>query len=227
MQKDLKKAMLTGRIITEEGLPLEGATVYLTDYVTTKTDINGIFLFNYLRYGKYKIKVEKEGYTPGNYDLVFNYKHRKLPMIKIKLFSLNYLVNEGFENLKEKQLGKMDEILTKIESINPDEEVYLYLKSLYFYETKKFDEAMLILEDLKIKDRYNIYYQLTLAKVYEALGFYEKQAVLLEYTAKNNLNEYYKLLKDAAEIYRDMLNDNEKYETLMKAFNDYKDKFKN
>lgn len=226
LQKDIKKAMLTGKVFTEEGLPLEGATVTLTDFVTTRTDINGVFLFNFVRYGKYELKFEKENYSDGSLKLVYNFKNRKLPFITVKLLSLNYLISEGFEYLKEKKYSNIDVIFEKIEKIKPDEESYLYLKALYYLETKKYEESRQLLENLKIKDRNNIYYQLTLIKVYEKLDLYEDQALLMVYVAKNNLNDYYQLLKNAAEIYRDRLGNNDKYEELMKEYNINKEIYK-
>ena len=170
LNRDLKKAKLLGRVITEEGLPLDGVRVRLTDIIETKTDINGRFLFNFLAYGTYKMKFEKKDYLDEEYEFEYNFKNRKkLPYIKIKMLSTNYLVNEGFEYLKERKYEKTKEIIDQLENINNEEEVVKYLKAIYLSENKKYDEALPILEDLKEKDRENIYYQLTLIDLYKKL----------------------------------------------------------
>src|SRR4030042_1730091 len=76
LNRDLKKAKLQGKVITEEGLPLDGVRVRLTDFIETKTDINGRFLFNFLAFGNYKIKFEKSDYLNTDYDLEYNFKNR-------------------------------------------------------------------------------------------------------------------------------------------------------
>lgn len=219
LQRDLKKAMLIGKVITEDGLPLEEVIVKLNNLVETNTDINGRFLFNFISFGKYKIVFEREGYSPAEYDFVYNFKNRRVPFVKAKMFSMNYLVNEGFELLKEKKFNEVEKVLKKLDKINQNEEVVLYLKAMRFYVMKKYNESLPILEGLKKRDRENIYYQLTLIDVYKNLDLYEDEINLCLYIGRNNKKEYYKYIKKAAEIYKDKLNNMEKYEELIKEYN--------
>jgi tetratricopeptide (TPR) repeat protein len=210
--------MLIGKVITEEGLPLEGVTVKLNSVTDTKTDISGRFFFNYLSYGKYNISFVKDGYLSAEYPFDFNLKIRKTqPVVNIKMFSTNYLVNEGFEFLKEKKFNDAFDIIQKLEKINPDEDTVLYLKAVYDYFNAGFSEALTLLEKLKLRDRKNIYYQLTLCDVYEKLQMSDKEADLAFYLATNNPREYFSYFQKAADLYK-KLNNQDEYQ---KAINEY------
>lgn len=222
LNSQLTKAMLIGKVITEEGLPLEEVTVKLTNLTETKTDISGRFFFKFIRYGRYTIYFEKKGYLPATYDLEYKFKDRKKqPFIKIKMFSTNYLVNEGFELLKEKRFKEAKEIIDKLENISLNEETVLYLKATYYYLISNLDEAVSILEKLKDIDRKNIYYQLTLFDIYEKVENFEQAAILAQYIAGNFTKEYYIFFKKAADLYREKLNNRDESERLMQLYNKY------
>ncbi len=223
LESELKKAMLTGKVITEEGLPLEGVYVKLDSYNETKTDINGKFLYNVVSFGKHRLIFEKEGYAGTSYEFEYSLKKRRLPYVKVKMDSLNFLINEGFEYLKEKQYGKAKEILKTIKKIDDTEETVTYYEAMYHYVIREYYDAMVILEKLKDEDRDNIYYQLTLVAVYEKLNLFEKEALLDQYIARNDLENYSGYLKKSAEIYRDKLNNQAEYDDLMKEYNKYLD----
>jgi|GEM_PF-6884126 len=233
LESRLKRAMLTGRVISEEGLPLEGVTVKLTAFNETRTDINGRFLYNFLPFGKYNMTFEKEGYSKGEYNFVFNFRNRKLPHVKVKMFSMNYLVNEGFEFLKEKKYSKTKDIMAILDDIEEDAEVVLYLKAIYHYTLAEYKDALPILINLKERDRKNIYYQLTLIDLYEKMEMYEEQANLALYVGRNNKDKYYDYIKKASLIYKEKLNNNEmsdkinaEYQQVLKELKKQKDKEK-
>lgn len=220
-ESQLKKAMLTGRVISEEGLPLEGVDVKLKNFDNTKTDINGRFLYSRIVFGNYKMTFEKEGYLKEEYRFTYDLENRKLPFVKIKMYSTNYLINEGFEYLKEKNYDKVEKTLDKLEKVDKDSEVTLYLKAIYFYIMKEYERSLPILENLKELDRKNIYYQLTLIDVYDKLYMFDKQAKLSLYVGRSNPKEYLEYIKNAADIYKDKLKDSKTYEELIKEYETY------
>jgi Carboxypeptidase regulatory-like domain len=222
LDSQLKDAMLIGKVITEEGLPLESVTVKLNKNSETKTDISGRFFFKFIAYGKYNITFEKEGYLPAEYSFEYTFKTRKnKPVIKAKMLSTNYLVNEAFELLKEKKFKEVSDVMQNLEKINPDEDTVLYLKAMYHYMNAQFNEALPLLEKLKLRDRKNVYYQLTLIDIYEKLGMYEKEADLAYYLGNSNPKEYINYLKTAAELYKNKLNKDKEYEKAMNDYNKY------
>ena len=227
LNKDLRDAKLTGRVISEEGLPLDIVRVRLTSSRDTKTDVNGYFLFRFLSYGKYNMIFEKEGYLKAEYQLDYSFKNRKLHFFTVKMFSSNYLVKEGFEFLKEKNYEKTSEIIDTLETINPEEEVVLYLKAMYYYLKEIYPQSLTILEKLKERDRKNIFYQLTLVEVYGKLELYQKQAQLSFYIGITDPKEYYKYFKIASDIYKDKLDNIVESEKAMILYNEYQKKYGN
>ena len=225
LNKDLRDARLTGRVISEEGLPLDNVRVKLTISRETITDVNGYFLFRFLSYGKYNMTFSKEGYLDAEFQLDYNFRNRKSPFVKVKMYSKNYLVKEGFEYLKEKKYDETKEMINKLEIIDPNEDVVIYLKAMYYYVIENYPESLLLLEKLKERDRENIYYQLTLVNIYGKLELFKKQADLCFYIGSTNPKEYYKYLKVAADIYKDKLNNNVEYEKSIKLYDTYSKKY--
>lgn len=219
LKRDMAKATLVGKVITEEGLPLEGVTVKLSDFQETNTDINGKFMFNYIVFGKHTLIFKKEGYTPYEYNFVFNIKNRKLNHIKVKLHSLNYLLKQGFLALKENRIEDTKKALAQIETIDANSEVYLYFKSAFLYNQEEYQEALPILEKLSHTFIDNIYYRLTLVEVYRKLELYEKEANLCVTIGDHESGEYIDYLKRAAELFGTRLENKDKAVLLLKKYN--------
>ncbi|HOV13006.1 MAG TPA: hypothetical protein PK771_01875 [Spirochaetota bacterium] len=215
---DISKAMLSGKIITEEGLPLEGVKIKLNDKQESRSDINGKFFFTYLFFGEYKLTFEKEGYSNEEYIFKYDMKNKKIPFIKAKLMSFNFLLNEGIYLLSQKKYSEVESVLERLKRIASDEESYLYLKSVYLCERKKYKDALDIVESLINSDRKNLYYNLLLIDIYGNLGWFQKKAELCLIIGKNNPDEYLYLIKQAAEIYKEKLEDQENYNKLIELY---------
>lgn len=217
-ESDLSKAVLSGKIITEEGLPLEGVKIRLNNSRESRSDINGKFFFSYLIYGEYVMTFEKEGYSFEEYSFKYDLKNKKIPFIKAKLMSLNYLLNDGIELLTQKRYSDVEKVIEKLYKINPDESSILYFKSTYLFERKKYKEALDIAERLIETDRKNIYYNLLLIEIYENLGWFRKKTEACIFVARNNPKEYCYLMKMAADIFKDKLEDIESSKKLMEEY---------
>ena len=111
---DMSKAVLSGKIITEEGLPLEGVKIKLNETQESRSDINGKFFFSFLLFGEYKLTFEKEVYSYEEYSFKFDLKNKKIPFLKAKLLSLNYLLYEGMDYLKQKKYSDVEKIIDKL-----------------------------------------------------------------------------------------------------------------
>lgn len=235
LEKDLKDAKFAGRVISEEGLPIDGVRVKLTGSRETVSDISGYFLFKLLAFGKYNMTFEKEGFLKEVRQVEFNiknknqyiYKNKTTYLFTVKMYSTNYLVKEGFEYLKEKDFEKANEIILKLETITPEEEVVLYLKAMYYYLKEIYPQSLMLLEKLKEADRKNIFYQLTLVEVYGKMELHQKQAQLSFYIASSDPKEYYKYYKIAADIYKDKLNNIIESEKAAILYNEYQKKYGN
>jgi tetratricopeptide (TPR) repeat protein len=218
MDNEIDKALVTGKIISEEGLPLEGVKIKLDQNIETKSDINGRFIFNYLNFGKHSISFEKEDYSKENLKFEYGFKTKKPFSIKIKMFGFNFLINECKELIKAKKYDEAETAFSKLENINPDEESFIYLKGIYYYTRKKYDEAVKIFELLETQNRKFIYYKLPLVDIYEKLGWYRKSAELCYFIGKNYRDEYLNLMRNSALIYREKLKDEKTYDLVIKEF---------
>lgn len=224
LKSELEKAVVTGRIIDEEGLPLEGVRITLNNNITTKTDINGHFLYFKLLFGTHTITIEKSGYTSEEmtFDYKFKFKRFKKPVfLKAKLFSYNYLLREAYESLKEKRYEKVEEAFAKLEEIDTDDESYLYIKAIYLYVKGELEQSESIVDKLKYRDRGNVYYQLTMIELLRRQEKYKEMAEVMLYLGKNN-EDYVELIKDAADIYREKLQDAEGFKNAMTAYSNFK-----
>ena len=225
-ESQLAEAMLVGKVITEEGLPLEGVKVFLSASLSSVTDISGRFMFKFINFGDYNLKFFKEGYLQEEYKFSHSFKERKnIPFIKVKMLSLNYLINEGYEYLKERKIDEVQETITKLTRIEPTNEAVLYLKAVLFFDTGKFQDAMEIMEKLRYTDRNNQYYKLTLIKIYEKLSLFEKQAALSKYLALSDPRAYYVYFKAAYDIYKNKLNNQKESDECIEQFNKYNQRY--
>lgn len=221
MRDDLEKAMITGKVISEEGLPLEGVEVELNKLQESRTDINGRFLFPYVRYGTYTVKFTKDGYAPEELSFTYKWKNRRENFVKMKLYSLNYLLKEVEEYLTEDNLEEAEALMAKLKTIDADDQTVRYLEAVIFYMRKMYGAAVPILEELKTRDRDNPYYRLSLIDCYQALGDSEMAARECLYLGERDPLHYAYLLKKAALIYRDELGDAAKADEILTRNEEY------
>ncbi|OHD72660.1 MAG: hypothetical protein A2355_16055 [Spirochaetes bacterium RIFOXYB1_FULL_32_8] len=214
-EKDMQTAALSGVVLNEEGLPVEGARVTLNKTMDSFSDINGKFLFNTLLLGNNALEVRKKDYTVYTTQIKYSIKDKYGFYVKAKISSLNGLLKKGNEYLLERKYPDVDRILTEIERINSENDAFLFLKAIYLYITNKYTESVAILEKLHEKDRMNNYYSLTLIKLYTNLKWYRKSAQLAEFMYRYKATEDINYLRDAAVIYKDILNDDTNYQRIM------------
>ncbi len=214
---ELNQSLIAGKVITEEGLPLEGVNVALNSS-SCVTDINGRFFFNDLLFGKHILYFEKQGYTKDSVNIEYSFKNRKLPFIKVKLFSYNYLLADTFELLKQNKNKDIDVNITKLNQINPEDESLFYLKAIILYKRNNLNESLKLFENLAATDRKNIYYILPLLDIYDKLEKYKEKAELSYYIGKNFSKEYIYLIKTAGLIYKNKLNNLEIYNRIQEEY---------
>ena len=214
-EKDMQTAALSGVVLNEEGLPVEGSRVTLNKTMDSFSDINGKFLFNTLLLGNNALEVRKKDYTVYTTQIKYSIKDKYGFYVKAKISSLNGLLKKGNEYLLERKYPDVDRILTEIERINSENDAFLFLKAIYLYITNKYTESVAILEKLHEKDRMNNYYSLTLIKLYTNLKWYRKSAQLAEFMYRYKATEDINYLRDAAVIYKDILNDDTNYQRIM------------
>jgi tetratricopeptide (TPR) repeat protein len=226
MQSELDKAVFSGKVITEEGLPLEGVKIKLNSSLEARTDINGNFFYTYLAFGKYKIAFERNDYAKEEFDFEYNLKSKRPLKMKLKMFSLNFLLSEGRELMESKKYKDVELIIKKIDSIDQDDESVINFKAVFLFTTSKYAEARSLYEELVVKDRSNVYYHLPLITIYEKLEMFLEEARTCLYVGRNYPDEYVGLIKKSAEIYKDKLKDDAEYEKVMKVYNSFIEKKK-
>ena len=214
--KDMEMSALSGVVLNEEGLPVDGAKVTLNKTMESFSDINGKFLFNTMLLGNNTVEVRKKDFTVYTANIKYTIKDKYGFYIKAKILSLNGLLKNAYEYLFEKKYSDVERVLGEIEKIINENDAYLFLNAVFLYTTNKYVESVDILEKLREKDRMNIYYSLTLIKLYNNLKWYRKSAELNEFIYSYKTTDDVNYLRDAALLYKDKLNDEANYIRIMK-----------
>lgn len=120
----------------------------LNDSIITrvKTDINGKFFINELPFQKYKISVKAERClaTEIQFD---HFDIENVLIVKVKTYEDMVLTLE--EYMKKGDWENTESYIKDIESVDPDDIYFLYLKAIYYVKTDRSSEAIELLAPLK------------------------------------------------------------------------------
>jgi predicted Zn-dependent protease len=161
---EFPKAPLFGMVYDFDNQPCSGARIVLDDEEGPQTDINGRFIIGSLSSGEYKIQVKKEGYE----ELTANFKFsNKNQVLYLRIISFNQLLRKAEYALEKKRLKETGELIQRVEAIDADDPVAMYLKALYLLECRKPEEAVKILNKILAKGYSEPVVYITLADIYQ------------------------------------------------------------
>jgi len=215
-QAEIDSAAFNGVVITEEGLPLEGADIIIDDLMQTKSDINGRFLFNALIYGKHQICVSKVGYIESDFEFEYYFDIRnRTKFIKIKLLSINFLLEEALSFLRNKNYTEADRVISMLE-LGCQEDSVIYIRAVYLNNTDKLEESATMLVDLVRRNRRNVIYKRTLIEVYHKMMWFRLEAELSVELGLLDPIIYKQYLLRAATIFSEVIKDEAAYNNTMR-----------
>jgi len=113
------------------------------EILKVQSDINGRFTIPGLNKGNFRILAEKEGYESITSEIFYS---SRLDVLYLKILSQKQILSKATDALSERRFGKVEEFLLRSEKINSDDPYSLYLKSVFLYEKKQYNEAVIPLE---------------------------------------------------------------------------------
>lgn len=158
------EAPLFGMVYDFNNQPCSGALIILDDEEGPQTDINGRFVIGYLPGGEHKVQVKKEGYEELTTIFKFSNKDQ---VLYLRIISFNQLLRKTEYALEKKRLKETGELLKRVEAINSDDPVAMYLKAIYLMECRKPEEAVTILNKILDKGYSEPVIYITLADIYQ------------------------------------------------------------
>ncbi len=161
---EFAKAPLFGMVYDFDNQPCSGALIVLDDEEGPQTDINGRFVIGYLPSGEHKVQVKKEGYEELTANFKFSSKNQ---VLYLKLISFTQLLRKTEYALEKKRLKETGELIKRVEAINADDPVAMYLKAVYLLECRKPEEAVIILNKILAKGYSEPVVYITLADIYQ------------------------------------------------------------
>jgi len=161
---EFANAPLFGMVYDFDNQPCSGALIILDDEEGPQTDINGRFVIGRLPSGEHKVQVKKEGYE----ELTANFKFsNKNQVLYLRVISFNQLLRKTEDALENKRLKETGELIKRVEAINADDPVAMYLKAVYLLECRKPEEAVIILNKILAEGYSEPVVYITLADIYQ------------------------------------------------------------
>ena len=142
---DFTKAPLLGIVHNTEGAPLQGVKICIDSTSSVFSDSGGRFIIPPTAKGLHYFTFEKGGYETLKTKLNFT---DPAQMIYTQLTSLDNLITELTEALKEEKLKAAESLLTRASVAEADSDRLKYLKAVYFVKMVKYQEAASLIEDL-------------------------------------------------------------------------------
>jgi len=157
-------APLFGMVYDVDNQPCSDALIFIDNEEGPQTDINGRFVIGYLPGGEHKVQVKKDGYE----ELIANFKFsNKNQVLYLRVISFNQLLRKTEYALEKKRLKETGELIQRVEAIDADHPVAMYLKAVYLMECRKPEEAVIILNKILAKGYEEPVVYITLADIYQ------------------------------------------------------------
>lgn len=158
------EAPLFGMVYDFDNQPCSDALIILDDEEGPQTDINGRFVIGYLPGGEHKVQVKKDGYEELSANFKFSNKNQ---VLYLRVISFSQLLRKTEYALEKKRLKETGELIQRVEAIDTDDPVAMYLKALYLLECRKPEEAVMILNRILEKGYSEPVIHITLADIYQ------------------------------------------------------------
>ncbi len=139
------EAPLFGMIYDSESNPVNGAEVVLDGESKAHTDVNGRVLFNDVALGKHRIVIRNDGFETAKIELDFFNRDQ---VLYTTLISMQHILDELEASLEAEKYYKAQDLVSRAESVDPENVRFRYLKTVYLYRVNEYTTALEVIEGL-------------------------------------------------------------------------------
>lgn len=178
-----EKSSLFGMIYDYDNCPVPAAEITVDGDKVPATDINGRFIIPNLTRGSHLIVVKKDGYEEFSERIDFL---NKTQVLYLKIPSVKQLIDIMDSAIESMEWSLAEETIKRIETVDENDAIFIYFKTVFLYRTKCYEEAVKSLLELDQLGYKEAYIYIFLADIYQ-YNLNNNKA------AKENLEKYLKL----------------------------------
>jgi len=137
--------MMYAMIYDYENTPVYGVAVFINGKKYTESDLQGRFVLEFKKNGKYAIKLEKSGY-----ELIEDmFTYDPMNVLYFKMVNASQLVSQAEEAMEQYAYKGAEELINRAHNLEPNRPDILYFQSIILYYQGRKAEAKVILENLQ------------------------------------------------------------------------------
>jgi tetratricopeptide (TPR) repeat protein len=137
------EGFLHAMIYDHENTPVNNVTIYINGKKTVESDIQGRFVLESMKKGQHSIKLTKKGYE----DLIGTFQYEPMNVLYFKMINTQQLTVLAENAIDLAEYAEAEGYINRILAIEPNRQDILYLKSINYYLQRKYQEALVILEE--------------------------------------------------------------------------------
>jgi tetratricopeptide (TPR) repeat protein len=137
--------MMYAMIYDYENTPVYGVAVFIDKKKYTESDLQGRFVLEFKKNGKYTIRLEKSGY-----ELIEDtFTYDPMNVLYFKMVNASQLVSQAEEAMEQYAYKGAEELINRALILEPNRPDVLYFQSIVLYYQGRKAEARVILENLQ------------------------------------------------------------------------------
>ena len=137
--------MMYSMVYDHENSPVYGATVFIDGRKRMESDLQGRFVMELKRGGRYRIKLEKPGYEV----IEDTFTYDPMNVLYFKMVNTSQLILQAEEAMDQYAYAEAEALINRALKLEPNRPDVLYFLSIVFYYQGRNAEAITILEDLQ------------------------------------------------------------------------------
>jgi tetratricopeptide (TPR) repeat protein len=138
------EGMIYAMIYDYDNTSVSGAAVYINGKKTADSDIQGRFILDKMKNGRYRIKLIKRGYE----TLEEFFQYDPMQVLYFKMINASQLAVLAEKSLDNAEFAAAENYINRALLIEPNRPDILFLKSIACYLQARNEEAVEILENL-------------------------------------------------------------------------------
>lgn len=167
-------ASLYGMLYDGNNKAVAGCAIGLEDSPSTTTDVNGRFLFDFVKYGDHLLSFRKDGYEDCQLQVSFIIKSQ---VVYARIISQEDLLSATRKSISARNWEEAKAFLGRSQGIGPKEPQTSFLWATIAYRQKDYSKASSILEALVSADYREPYIYAFLADIYQYHSEEPKKAI--------------------------------------------------
>ncbi|MDR0455444.1 MAG: hypothetical protein LBH20_02010 [Treponema sp.] len=137
--------MIYAMVYDYENTPVYGVTVFIDGKKYTESDLQGRFVLEFRKGGKYTIRLEKSGY-----ELIEDtFTYDPMNVFYFKMVNASQLLSQAEEAMEQYAYMEAEELINRMLNLEPNRPDILYFQSIVLYRQGRKAEARVILENLQ------------------------------------------------------------------------------